>query len=142
MNPDPTSECTVSNLLADLFAAPFANLDELIAALRKPGVVAALADEDVSLPRSWQFGGVPASYGDATIEVLAWDEGRVVSILRSGGGTRLHVANRYGDLHDYGTGAFLRPATAAEQAASLEAAEVDGGAGVIEIDGRSVYVCC
>lgn len=46
----------------------------------------------------------------------------------------------YGDLKDYTTGAYIRPATADEQAASRKAAEKDGGAGVIEIDGRSCYV--
>jgi hypothetical protein len=43
------------------------------------------------------------------------------------------------DLHDYTTGDVIRPATAEELAASETAAESDGGAGVIEVDGRSVY---
>lgn len=43
-------------------------------------------------------------------------------------------------LYDYQTGEAIRPATAAELAASIEAAEHDGGAGVIIIDGRSCYV--
>ena len=42
-------------------------------------------------------------------------------------------------LHDYKTGEAIRPATAAELAASIEAAKTDGGAGVIVVDGRSVY---
>lgn len=42
-------------------------------------------------------------------------------------------------LHDYKTGEVIRPATAAELAASIEAAKTDGGAGVIVVDGRSVY---
>lgn len=46
----------------------------------------------------------------------------------------------YGSLRDYRTGEYIRPATAEERAASLEAAEHDGGCGVIEVDGRSVYV--
>lgn len=128
--------------LSTVLTATYSDLDALIAALRQPGVVAALAAADVSLPRSWQFGGESAAYGDETVEVLAWDEGRVVSIIRAGGIPRLHVAHRYGDLHDYGTGTFIRLATQAEQAASLEAAEHDGGAGVIDVDGQSVYVCC
>ena len=46
-----------------------------------------------------------------------------------------------GDLHDYRTGAYIRPATAAELVASLEAAHLDGGSGLFEIDyGRVVYV--
>jgi hypothetical protein len=46
----------------------------------------------------------------------------------------------HGDLRDYNTGSYLRPATAGEQKASRDAAESDGGAGVIEIDGQSCYV--
>lgn len=42
-------------------------------------------------------------------------------------------------LHDYKTGEAIRPATAAELAASIEAAKTDGGAGVITVDGRSCY---
>ena len=40
----------------------------------------------------------------------------------------------YGDLHDYATGAYIRPATRSERDASREAAESDGGAGVILVD--------
>lgn len=47
----------------------------------------------------------------------------------------------YGDLMDYYTGSFIRPATQEEQEASRDAATLDGGARVIEVDGRSVYVC-
>lgn len=43
-------------------------------------------------------------------------------------------------LHDYATGDYIREATAAELDESLEAASHDGGAGVIEIDGRPCYV--
>ena len=43
-------------------------------------------------------------------------------------------------LHDYATGEALRPATAEELAASVAAAETDGGSGVIEVDGRRCYV--
>ena len=46
----------------------------------------------------------------------------------------------YGDLHDYRTGAFIRPATAEELLESIEAAKDDGGAGAFELDGRVVYV--
>lgn len=44
------------------------------------------------------------------------------------------------NLHDYQTGAALRPATEEELQSSIEAARRDGGAGVIEIDGRSCFV--
>lgn len=49
------------------------------------------------------------------------------------------ITNSPANLYDYRTADYIRPATAAELAASIEAAETDGGAGVIEIDGRSVY---
>ena len=45
-----------------------------------------------------------------------------------------------GDLTDYDTGEAIRPATAEERAASIRAAEHDGGAGVIDVDGRRCYV--
>lgn len=44
------------------------------------------------------------------------------------------------ELLDYKTGEFIRWATAAELAASIEAAKRDGGTGVISVDGRSCYV--
>jgi hypothetical protein len=51
---------------------------------------------------------------------------------------------KYGDLHDYASGRFIRPATEREQAESREAARWDGGAGVIVVRwghvARSVYV--
>jgi len=43
-------------------------------------------------------------------------------------------------LHDYQTGEYIRQATPDESAASLEAAQHDGGAGVILVAGRSCYV--
>jgi hypothetical protein len=43
-------------------------------------------------------------------------------------------------LNDYKTGEVIRPATPEEARASAEAAERDGGAGVIEVDGRSCFV--
>jgi hypothetical protein len=47
----------------------------------------------------------------------------------------------YGDLHDYRTGAYIRPATREELLESIEAAELDGGAGAFELEnGRVVYV--
>ena len=44
------------------------------------------------------------------------------------------------DLIDYRTGEIIRPATADELRASIDAAKIDGGAGVIDVDGRSCYV--
>ena len=43
-------------------------------------------------------------------------------------------------LHDYATGVAIREATKKESKASQEAAERDGGSGVILVDGRSCYV--
>lgn len=42
----------------------------------------------------------------------------------------------YGDLHDYVTGEYMRPATKDEQARSRDA----GPEGIIVVDGKSVYV--
>jgi len=46
----------------------------------------------------------------------------------------------HGALCDYDTAETIRPATAEESAASSEAAEADGGRGVIDVDGRRCYV--
>lgn len=50
------------------------------------------------------------------------------------------IGGTYGDLHDYRTGRYIRPATQDERDASCRAAESDGGAGVIEVCGRRCYV--
>jgi hypothetical protein len=50
------------------------------------------------------------------------------------------TTNTYGDLHDYSTGEYLRPATKAELTKSLEAAFDGSGEGVFKLDGRAVYV--
>jgi hypothetical protein len=44
------------------------------------------------------------------------------------------------NLCDYKTGEVIRLATPDEARASAAAAERDGGAGVIEVDGRSCFV--
>lgn len=43
-------------------------------------------------------------------------------------------------LHNYQTGDFIREATEAEYRASVAAADLDGGAGVIEVDGVGCWV--
>lgn len=43
-------------------------------------------------------------------------------------------------LHNYETGDFIRVATTDEFSASVAAAEIDGGAGVITVDGVRCYV--
>jgi hypothetical protein len=45
-----------------------------------------------------------------------------------------------GTLRDYETGSAIRPATMEEQEQSRAQARRDGGAGVIEVDGRRCYV--
>ena len=50
------------------------------------------------------------------------------------------TAGQYGELTDYRTGDVLRPATPSELHSSRTAAETDGGAGVIDVDGRSCFV--
>ena len=46
----------------------------------------------------------------------------------------------YGRLVDYATGDVICAATSEEAEASDEAAELDGGSGVITVGGRSCYV--
>ena len=50
------------------------------------------------------------------------------------------ITGTVAQLHDYLTGDYIRPATKKEHIASIETAETDGGAGVINVDGRSCYV--
>lgn len=50
------------------------------------------------------------------------------------------ATNTFGLLCDYATAEVIRPATEDERAESREAARLDGGAGVIEIDGVACYV--
>ena len=54
--------------------------------------------------------------------------------------TKAKPQEDYGDLHDYHTGEYIRPATRDERDASYAAAKRDGGAGVISLQGRRVYV--
>lgn len=44
------------------------------------------------------------------------------------------------DLHNYETGDYIRPATEDEAKASERASHLDGGAGVILVDGTASYV--
>jgi hypothetical protein len=46
----------------------------------------------------------------------------------------------HGDLHDYQSGMYVRPATKAQADASSAAAMVDGGHGIIQVNGISCYV--
>ena len=48
----------------------------------------------------------------------------------------------YGDLHDYATGEYLRPATKEERTASRDAARSDGGSGVILVDSEGDILRC
>jgi len=49
------------------------------------------------------------------------------------------MSNRKYYLHDYATGDVIREATCDECLRSVRAATSDGGAGVIEVDGKSCY---
>lgn len=62
-------------------------------------------------------------------------EGQAAAVAHA----RQHIPQGAG-LMDYSSGDYIRPATASEAAASAAQARVDGGAGVIEVDGRGVYV--
>ena len=55
-------------------------------------------------------------------------------------GTEPPMTFPFGRLCIYSTGLTLRAATEAERAASIAAAELDGGSGVIVVDGVSCYV--
>lgn len=61
--------------------------------------------------------------------------------IRSGGRHNEDMSNTdtAATLYRYNTAEAIRPATADELARSIEAAKHDGGAGVIEVDGESVY---
>jgi len=50
------------------------------------------------------------------------------------------MSNKKYYLHDYATGDVIREATFDECLRSVRAATSDGGAGVIEVDGKSCYV--
>lgn len=76
-----------------------------------------------------QEGRTANPYGRGTWEHAQWDEGWASA-----------SGETYGDLHDYATAEWIRAATRDERDASREAAESDGGAGVIDVDGRSCYV--
>jgi len=52
-------------------------------------------------------------------------------------GVQIH---QHGDLCEHETAEPIRPATEKEHNESIEAARIDGGAGVIDVDGRSCYV--
>ena len=54
--------------------------------------------------------------------------------------TNFKTFSESSDLIDYETGDIIRKATADELRESIDAAKVDGGAGVIDVDGRSCYV--
>lgn len=46
----------------------------------------------------------------------------------------------HGSIHDLATGEFIRRATEAEAEASEAAALIDGGHGIIQVDGVSCFV--
>lgn len=54
--------------------------------------------------------------------------------------TAYSATPEHGTLYDYQSGEEIRAATSQELNDSREQAESDGGAGVIDVDGRSCYV--
>lgn len=50
-------------------------------------------------------------------------------------------ADTNANLYDYNTGELIRPATPDELAASIEAADRDGGAGVILVEDQGIRRC-
>lgn len=85
----------------------------------------------------WSPGEDPdAETADAEKRAAAWVAGQ------SNDGPDLGEAPAvsHGRLVDYNTTAIIRAATAEEQGASQEQAKRDGGAGVIDVDGRRCYV--
>jgi len=74
---------------------------------------------------------------DGTVSLYTWRSGRLDCDRTVAGWDDVPTA---GDLHDYATGEYLRPATQAERELSDDAQRLDGGCGVITVDGRSCYV--
>jgi hypothetical protein len=107
------------NESADLDDGQRERLDVALTAL-SPGEVATLRYHDPAANVAITFGTVARAPVTVIVDVDDDDAG--------------------GDLHNYATGAYLRPATVAERDASAAAAEVDGGAGVILVGGVSCYV--
>ena len=68
------------------------------------------------------------------------DAGKVEAVARRVYLEAIGGDGGYGDLTDYDTNEVIRPATAEERGASIEAAMHGGGAGVIDVDGRRCYV--
>ena len=54
--------------------------------------------------------------------------------------TAYSATPEHGTLYDYQSGEEIRAATPQELSDSREQAKSDGGAGVIDVDGRSCYV--
>ena len=63
-----------------------------------------------------------------------------MAALRPATGMEHPMTFPFGRLCIYSTGTTVRAATESERAASIAAAEHDGGAGVIIVDGVSCYV--
>lgn len=88
------------------------------------------------MPREWT--GLDPQDADQIPEGM--DAGEVEDIARRFYLRAISGQPLCGDLTDYDTGEVIRIATADEQAASEDAARHDGGAGVIDVDGRRCYV--
>ena len=107
------------------------NLSDLLEAI-KAGIY-----NDVEMSSLPNFGG---DEPPCTVAVWSWDD---ENILVGEGIDDMVIITRAewaGDLHDYTSGDNLRPATEAQFAESMIAAESDDGVGVIMVDGKSCYV--
>lgn len=93
--------------------------------------------------KNTDFDAILAEERKASLAALEAEDAKRSAEWRAGAAERedaLYTA-AHGWVHDYATGAEIRPATAEELAASILQAKSDGGAGVIsDADGRSVYV--
>ena len=91
---------------------------------RADGTIDGLGDEIVFETEAAAWGAAEAAWGDDPT-FRSWI--RVVLV-------------NFGTLVNYETGADIRPATESQRDDSRHAAKVDGGAGVIRVDGVRVFV--
>lgn len=84
--------------------------------------------------------GAKLAVGAAVLGVLGVGVYAVAGPVRRNPGYPVPPRRRRHRMYDYRTGEFLRSATTEEARRSKRAAKLDGGRGVISVDGRSVYV--
>ena len=114
---------TVEQLVVDRWGSDDAHAAAMVRVLRRTGYI------DLS-PITGDVWELQSDVPDSELEEAVWTAASAWADLRTA---------PYAWLYDYDTAERIRPATADELAASIAAAERDGGAGVIEIDGRRCY---